>query len=226
MRQVGPDERAACLRLLRIGTVTRREQRSSEAMARERIELIEPAETLQEAYLDFLEDFRAAGEQQVPGMGWMAKESLADFIQYVRDSANFADFVRRLRNHAKGIDLPADWVPASTYWLVRDGVILGTCNIRHSLTEALRDFGGHIGYSVRPSQRRRGYATVMLRLALARARRLGIRRVFVTCARDNVASARVIQKNGGLLDSEGYSPRAGCVTQRYWIDLTAPEDTP
>ena len=87
------------------------------------------------------------------------------------------------------------------------------------VAEALRDFGGHVGYGVRPSERGKGYATRMLVMALDKARQLGLKRVLITCDKDNLASARVIQKNGGVLGSESYSPQGGRVTQRYWIDL-------
>ena len=89
----------------------------------------------------------------------------------------------------------------------------------HWLTDALRDWGGHIRYGVRPSERNKGYGTLMLKLALDKARALGIGRVLITCGKDNIASQRVILKNGGVLDSESYSEQAGRVTQRYWIDL-------
>jgi predicted acetyltransferase len=174
-------------------------------MPEERIQLVEPTEELRGAYIDFMEDFRTAGEPEPHGS------------EGARD--DFSGFLGRLRDEAKGVGLPEGWVPASMYWLVSGGRILGTCGLRHRLTEALRDYGGHIGYSVRPSERQKGYATLMLKLVLEKARQLGIRRALITCDRNNIASARVIQKNGGVLDSEGYSPRAGRVTQRYWIDL-------
>ena len=80
--------------------------------------------------------------------------------------------------------------------------------------------GGHIGYSVRPSERGKGYATRMLEMALAEARRLGLKRVLITCDRKNVASARVIRKNGGRLENEVVSRlRDREFTQRYWLEL-------
>lgn len=175
-------------------------------MDEESAALVEPSEALREAYIQFLDDFRSAGEEEISGTGEQARK-------------DFAGFVRRLRDHARGVGLAEGWVPSTTYWLVRGGRVLGACGLRHRLTQALLDYGGHVGYSVRPSERNRGHATLMLRLVLAKARQLGIRRVRVTCHRDNVASARVIRKNGGVLDSESYSAQAGRVTQRYWIDL-------
>lgn len=185
------------------------QQTKGMTMAEDEITLIEPTEALRDAYLEFIEEFRAAGEkEQIDGSGW-------DWDS----DGDFAAHVQRLRDYAQGINLPANWVPASSYWLVRGGRILGVCDIRHRLAESLRDFGGHIGYSLRPNERNKGYGTEMLRLAMGKARQLGIDRVLVTCDKDNIASARVILKNGGVLDSESYSEKAGRVTQRYWIDL-------
>ncbi len=169
-------------------------------------QLREPTESLREAYLDFAAEFAAAGEKGIAGSG----APLGD---------DFAAFVTRLRDFAGGRNLQADWVPATTYWLVRGGRVLGTCTLRHRLTDSLRDCGGHIGYAVRPSERGKGYATLQLRLMLEKARRLGLDRVLLTCDKTNTASARVIQKCGGVLGSESHSPAAGRVTSRYWIVL-------
>ena len=89
--------------------------------------------------------------------------------------------------------------------------------LRPRLTEKLEDRGGHIGFAVRPSERGKGYATLMLKLVLEKAKQLGLRRVLVTCDKDNLASARVIQKNGGQLNTESISKQFGKMTQRYWI---------
>ena len=85
--------------------------------------------------------------------------------------------------------------------------IVGVSNIRHELTDPLMNFGGPIGYCIRPSVRRRRYATEILRLSLIEARTLGIRDVRVTCDRENIASAKTIVKNGGVLDEEVYMTR-------------------
>lgn len=167
--------------------------------------LVKPTESMRDAYMDFLADFEAAGENEISGGG-------------LDPETDFAAFIRRLGDHARGAGLPDGWIPASTFWLVRGEEVLGTCNIRHGLNEKLRDFAGHIGYSVRPSQRRRGYGTLMVKLALAEARELGIERVLVTCDPGNIASVRVIENNDGVLDSESYSDQAGRVTRRYWIN--------
>ena len=90
-------------------------------------------------------------------------------------------------------------------------------DIRHRLNEYLLQFGGNIGYSVRPSQRRKGYATEMLALGLEECRKLGLDRALVTCDKTNIGSAKTIQKNGGVLENEVLE--GDRITQRYWIAL-------
>lgn len=174
-------------------------------MSNPQAELIDPTESLQDEYLSFVAE---SGDAHIDGVG-----------PRIRDGEMFADFVRRLKDAARGLGIHENYVPSSVYWLVRGGRMLGICSLRHELNERLRDYGGHIGYSVRPSERRKGYATLMLALVLDKARQRGNDRVLITCDKDNIASARVILKNGGLLESEGVDPQDGKLTQRYWIEL-------
>jgi predicted acetyltransferase len=106
---------------------------------------------------------------------------------------------------------PVGIVPETTLWWVDGGEFLGRISVRHQLTETLRRVGGHIGYDVRPTARRRGHATAMLSAALPVAARLGIDPALVTCDVDNVASRRVIEANGGTPDE------AGGEKLRYWV---------
>ena len=111
-------------------------------------------------------------------------------------------------------------VPDSVFFLLdeeRDR-LLGAVNIRHYLNDALLQEGGHIGDGIRPSERRKGYATEMIRLALDECRKLGIDRVLMTCDKDNIGSAKSIQKNGGVLENE-FINTEGKIEQRYWITL-------
>lgn len=119
---------------------------------------------------------------------------------------DFSALVTRLNNFALGIDLPDDLVPNTTFWLVEDGEIVGVSSLRHHLTERLRRLGGHIGFGVRPSAQGRGVAKELLRRTLAEASRRGISEVLVICSKENAASSRVIEANGGKLQSE-YSVR-------------------
>jgi len=109
---------------------------------------------------------------------------------------------------------PVGIVPETMLWWVDGAEFLGRISIRHQLTEALRQLGGHIGYDVRPTARRRGHATAMLRAALPVAARIGIDPALVTCGVDNVASRRVIEANGGTPDA------AGGEKLRFWVPTT------
>ena len=113
---------------------------------------------------------------------------------------------------------PSHLVSAHTYFLVsEDKTIIGAINIRHYLNDYLLNFGGHIGYGIRPSQRKKGYASLMLSLALPIAKKLGINTALITCDRNNIGSAKTIMKNGGVLENEVMGE--GEVTQRYLINI-------
>jgi len=127
--------------------------------------------------------------------------------------------------HLERREATEDRVPDSVFFLLdeeRDR-LLGAVNIRHYLNDSLLREGGHIGDGIRPTERRKGYATEMIRLALDECRKLGIRRVLMTCDRDNIGSARSIVKNGGVLENEIVNSE-GVVEQRYWIDLDGAEE--
>ena len=118
--------------------------------------------------------------------------------------------------------VPEGLVPATQLIFVResDAKIVGMLQIRHCLNDYLEKYGGHIGYSVAPDERCRGYASQMLRESLQKCRELGIRKVLVTCSDDNEASRRTILKNGGIYESTEFEPDEGMNLQRYWIDLS------
>jgi predicted acetyltransferase len=128
------------------------------------------------------------------------------------DPGVFSEYVARVVDQAReDAPRPAWMVPSTTLWWVDGTDYLGRISIRHRLTPTLLEWGGHIGYDVRPSARRRGHATAMLREALIVARGLGIERALVTCNFDNVGSRTVIERNGGVLEDE----RAGKL--RFWV---------
>jgi predicted acetyltransferase len=135
------------------------------------------------------------------------------------DEAGFAEYLRRLDDQAQGVGLKPGLVPQSTWWLVRGGLtVVGYSRLRGPLPPALEEFG-HISYSIRPTERRKGYGTTILALTLEKARALGQDRAQLTCETSNVASARVIEKNGGILASAGLSQKTNTHISRYWIAL-------
>lgn len=111
------------------------------------------------------------------------------------------------------------WVPDTTlFCLDKDrNILVGAVNIRHHLNDALLKTGGHIGAGIRPGERRKGYATAMIASALEECRKLGIKRVLMTCDKNNIGSAKSIIRNGGVLENE--IEENGHMEQRYWIQL-------
>lgn len=119
----------------------------------------------------------------------------------------------------RGAELPSDRVRMSRFWLFEGDRILGSSRLRHRLIPVLELDGGHIGYEIRPSDRRRGFGSALLRLTLDEARGIGLKRVLLTAAHTNAASIRVIESNGGCFADSSLSPSTGDVMNRYWIDL-------
>lgn len=174
-------------------------------MAASKLRLIAPDVRLEHSHSGFIAEYRGRGEELVP---WVLEEVGGDF----------SDYIAWLENNALGRNLQPGFVPNSTLWLVdEDNEILGVTNLRHTLTDALLKFGGHVGYGVRPSARRQGCATEILRLSLLHLRALGVGDVRVTCDKANIGSAKTILRNGGVLDTEEYMAEHKCHVQRYWI---------
>jgi len=170
------------------------------------VRLVKPAAERRQAYLAFYQEWKDSGEPMVP---WVIS----------KDPADFDAMLKFLFDSEKPDHLPGGWVPGSTYWLVNDREdIVGAVNIRHWLNENLLNTGGHIGYGIRPSERRKGYATKILALALEKARELGITDALVCCDKENIGSERTILKNGGVFESE-FVEEDGNVVKRFWITL-------
>jgi predicted acetyltransferase len=168
--------------------------------------LVRPDVAFRDSYRSLAAEFVAAGEKLVP-------------FTLAFEHDDFAAFLERLDACARGSDVPKGFVAHSTFWLVRDQAeVVGVSNIRHSLTPSLRREGGHVGYGIRPSARGGGLGVAILRQSLIRAGELGLARILVTCGNRNVASAKAIQRNGGVFESEEYLPDRGEVVQRYWIE--------
>jgi predicted acetyltransferase len=173
--------------------------------------LSRPTMRVHASFLVAMDEFKAEGRGQDDDMSMLGRE-IRKWSGRWADPEGFASYVARLRADAlEESPRPAGFVPGTTLWWVNDQEYLGRITIRHRLTEALRDVGGHIGYDVRPSARRRGHATAMLAAALPVARGLGIDRALLTCDHDNMASRRVIEANGGVLEDK----HGG--TLRYWV---------
>ncbi len=187
--------------------------------------LVRPSEAYRDSFLSGAAEFYTEGR---------ADSTYAEFLGYNLDSLarHFADFVHDLLNLASETSLPRGWQQDQVFWLIDEGAYLGQASIRPQLSSRyLLTYGGHIGYSIRPTRRRQGYGTQILGLALTEARQLGLQRVLVTCNSDNLPSKRIIEQNGGrfenslvmpahLLRAEGRSVNGRVDKLRYWIELT------
>ncbi|MBD3279999.1 GNAT family N-acetyltransferase [Candidatus Dojkabacteria bacterium] len=129
---------------------------------------------------------------------------------------SFEEYKEKLKlkdSNSRGENLPEGYVAATFFWLYFNGKPVGVSKLRHELTDHLRKYGGHIGYGIRPKERGKGYATKMLELTLEEAKKLGLRKVLITCNPDNIGSQRVAEKNGGILKEKTEE------TWYYWVDL-------
>jgi len=159
-----------------------------------------------------------------------AKEYIQEFIDHGSEThgvgglrrfleeGSYTDWLANCMKYIDIANVPGEWVPGYTYFYVdNDDQIVGMINIRLYLNDFLRGYGGHIGYSVRPTRRRQGHGTNMLRGALEFLARIGLRDVLVTCDKANIASAKVIQGCGGVLEKEYFREESNAVIQMYWI---------
>ncbi len=135
---------------------------------------------------------------------------------------HYKDWLKHLESYAVKALIPKDskYVEGSQYFLydeTRD-LVIGMVNIRHELNDYLLKFGGHIGYSIRPSERQKGYAKLQLKLALDVLRTKGVSKALITCNSDNPASERTILACGGIEDSPSIE-EDGTTIKRFWIQL-------
>lgn len=157
----------------------------------ESIKLIKPAPQYKQAIIEYRDEFMNAGET-IHGSGGLDRiSSIEEWFQHCVDSENIDT-------------LSEDRVPATQFLAVResDDRLVGMIQIRHTLNAHLKLEGGHIGYSVRKSERRKGYATQMLRLALVACKGFGIKEALITCEPNNIGSAGVIKANGGVYERQ------------------------
>ena len=161
------------------------------------------------------------------------KENVLDFKnEYSKSNFKFAgsgglenidtyeEWLERVQDDLNEIIIKEGRVRATQYLTYRkaDDKLIGMIQIRHELNDALLISGGHIGDCIRPSEQGKGYATEQIRLALEKCRELKIKKVLMTCVKTNIASARTIQKNNGILENEIIDN--GEIKQRYWIDIS------
>ncbi len=171
-----------------------------------RIELCRPSIDRVDSYLAMVAEMRALGETIWDSLACRPGEAPADFVARVLRGEHAPDPGR---------------VPDTVHWALLDGEVVGRIALRHVLDEKLRRFGGHLGYEVRPSARRRGIAAEMIRQVLQTPLARSIGRLLVTCAPANVGSSKAILANGGVLEKIEFVEAIQRDTSFYWIDVGA-----
>lgn len=166
------------------------------------ITLTEPCERYLQSYIEAYNEYKANGVDT-----------------YMFDDAGAYDIFEKYDRYRNERNLPPDRVGADFYWLVNEeaNYLIGEISIRHRLNDALKRYGGHIGYGVRFSEWNKGYGTLMLRLALEKAKNMGLSAVLITCDDDNRASVRVMENNGFALQDKVPNTVDGraIITRRY-----------
>ena len=171
------------------------------------LELVFPTKEHKQQVEEYLQEFLENGEYEIAGDGGL------DRIQ------NFDEWLKKIQNDLSNDSAENNRIPSTLYLTIRksDKKIVGNVQIRHYLNEKLLNYGGHIGDSVRPSERRKGYATEQIRLALKECKKIGIDNVLMSCDKTNIGSDKSIMNNGGILENETYINNE--LVQRYWISL-------
>lgn len=168
----------------------------------EKMALLHPTE-------EYLEELTVYRSEFSECLDWMHG---AGGLMKISDVKAWLDF---RKNDPDGDAISAQYI----YVRLSDRKIVGMINVRHTHVEPLATFGGHIGYSICPSERRKGYATAMLGEALKRCRELGLERVLLTCGPENQGSLKAILANHGVFESMVMSPKHHIYVGRYWIEV-------
>ena len=174
----------------------------------EELILIKPTAEYGAQIMEYRQEFLDAGDS-MDGCGPLRRfDSASDYLKVCKDYENPET-------------VPDHLVPATQFICVRksDNKLVGMIQVRHRFNEYLEKYAGHIGYSVRPSERRKGYAKEMLRMALPFCREIGIDKVMITCIDGNIGSEKTILANGGVYESTVLEPNSNRFLKRFWITL-------
>ena len=171
------------------------------------LRLVEPAPQYKAAILDAVPELQAIGEWDISPDAFAAR---------------FDDMLRELAAAKDPATAPPGVLPYEDFWLMEDNTWIGLLTLRLRLNEAFLHSGGHIGYVIRPSKRRCGYGTALLRLGLDKARERGLARVLLTCDETNIGSRKIIEANGGQFENAVVVEGQADKKLRYWISLGSP----
>ena len=163
--------------------------------------------------LEYIEEFYKY-DSQIHGTGSLDRE--------LKKGKTYEEWLsNNIKLHDKNYALEKGLVPAYTYFLIRedDNKLIGMIDLRLGLNDYLRNFGGHIGYSIRPTERKKGYNKINLYLVLQEARRYNLDKVLITCADSNDGSRKTILSLGGKFEKSNFNESDNETMELYWIDV-------
>ena len=168
--------------------------------------LIRPTSEYASQIKEYRQEFLDAGDS-MDGCGPLRR--LEDPDEYLKVCKEYED----------PATVPSHLAPATQFFFIRkmDNRLVGMIQVRHCFNEYLEKYAGHIGYSVRPSERRKGYAKKMLAITLPYCREIGLDKVLISCIDGNIGSEKTILSNGGVYESTVYEPNGDRALKRFWI---------
>ncbi|QQS59282.1 GNAT family N-acetyltransferase [Candidatus Peregrinibacteria bacterium] len=167
------------------------------------MQLLKPTKKYAESWWQAIQEFEA--------------EDIGGFWNIPDKPTNIDEYIQRTKDHSQGKNMPDWFVPGTTYWLIDNDKFVGHVNIRHELNDKLKKEGGNIGYAIRPTERQKGYGSKILELAIQKAKKIGLQKVLITCNDENIASAKIIEKNGGKLQDKNIVDEK--LVRRYWLNV-------
>src|SRR3989344_5901650 len=179
------------------------------------MELIEPSTEYKDSFIEAVKEFQADND-------YTNRNRRYRNLSIPKLENDFGSFVAEVGSHAEGKNLQEGYEPETEYWFVDNGEFIGRTSIRHRLNDKLTYIGGHIGYDIRPTKRGKGYGNKIFELALRKGKELGLTRVLITSDARNIASRKIIEKNGGVFENKVVNHEKGFEgfdALRYWIDI-------
>jgi len=140
-------------------------------------------------------------------------------LSNISNIENYDMFLEELEKNKHQELINSEYSPQTTFGIFDNDRLVGGFNLRHVLKGNLINYGGNIGYLIRPSERRKGYGTKMLHLALEKAYEIGLEKFLVSCRVENIGSMKVIENNGGNYENDYFDKESGLTFKRYWIDV-------
>lgn len=174
------------------------------------IKLIKPSKDLYKQYKEMMDEWYNDGSRIDP---WPLR------LKYSTED-EFNEMLNRIDEVEKGINLDG-YASSTTYWLYDEdnNKIIGASNLRHFLDEIGGEYWGHIGYGIRPTERKKGYGTLILTLTLDKAKKLGLEKAYLGAYEDNIGSWKIMEKCSAVFDKIVYEKETNLPIKKYYIDL-------